>query len=379
MPKVANLMNKKGDMVLSFGIGIILALIVFIPLCAYLSRSVRLSDSAEISFNDMVNKLNSLTVGDGPSHISVELDKNTRIIAFPATQVPPSLEQEPECKLKPNIVARPPSCPEGKSCLCRCKKVETDKLDKCSDDVCKEIDNVYGVGMAIDREEGFPLDDFDTSSSELSSCSYQLRSERIHFIYAEKTASGITFCQQLDNGKCVPEALKTKEELTQKLSATIPKAFLNCNSRLGGQCSCGTFDASAVPAGATLKFSAAKSDSGADIMQFDVVDHAGNEMLASPQTIPVKFCTFNLNTKQDGEQPSEMTKNVGDTPAWTPKDTVFDYYKQNTNMPMLVRIADKVCIATNDQNTPYLYDMKTGGIFTNAGDFVITQECIYST
>ncbi len=156
VPKVNNLsllnMNKKAIM-LKFLVTVVLAIIIFIPACAFVTKFFfRLSPQGEDSFRDLINEVKDVAeAAEGEQRTFVlKMDAETVVAAFkPGTISIFSLEQEGAALSSDALAAlpewanidylaessivgisydlsTPPQC-LGSACLCLCRNVEREQ------------------------------------------------------------------------------------------------------------------------------------------------------------------------------------------------------------------------------------------------------------
>lgn len=117
--RINNGMNKKGLM-LKFLVTIILAILVFLPACLFLSNFFRLSEQAEKSFVEFSEAIKEVpTLEDKKKTQILILDKDTFVAGYNANQNVQLCTENGMC----GISSYPAEC-QGKSCLCLCQTFE---------------------------------------------------------------------------------------------------------------------------------------------------------------------------------------------------------------------------------------------------------------
>lgn len=123
--------NKRAIM-LKFLVTVILAIIIFAPACAFLSKFFRLSDQAKDSFNEFTDIIHDVEQGKASQLYLLKLDRKTALAYFEPHEEKVFLfvegvgtERAPSGDV---YFTRPNTCTDiTKSCLCLLQDVEGDK------------------------------------------------------------------------------------------------------------------------------------------------------------------------------------------------------------------------------------------------------------
>ncbi len=364
----------KGQIInLQFLIGIILALIVFIPLMMGLSRCTRLSNQADDSFKEMVAYLQgSREDGQGLQdgqlkEFSVYVDKNTRIVAFPSNSDQMEYHSSVghfDCSVDHTYkVDRPMECESGKPCICRCTN---DDKPECKGGQCHTVPEVLPSECEIkvkaesgetftmkDCTNGFALHRFDGSSSKsvgvkgvnIDLCAYPVKMPRLYSVYVEKIPAGIKFCTKLDDkGKCLTDSERAGPEAEKAIRATVVPSLERCqNGRSGNNCICGALE---LPEFGTDRMLSIKDEGGKTKITFE------SAVLKYPVVeLDIPFCTFSLTDGKIGGESS-----IFHLPDGSISETHRVTFPGNEIKPVLLRVAGKVCLGYHNSAATYTVD-----------------------
>jgi len=407
-------MNKKGSNIsLNFVVGILLAIIIFVPLLSIMSRCTRLSADAQQSFEEMSAKLLSAEIGDVVP-LKIDLDKSTRIVIFNSKTDKVFYKENADytvCNADDKNVKRPKSCLEGTSCTCLCRK---DGSDTCEDDLCYALKDAQGNnievldsdcsinyknaapsdafgfdsptggvadykvwgcegGFAIHRKDGWAGDSYGVGVGPVKVgvaplCDVRAHVPRTHFLYAQRTSKGFKFCYKLnENQECITPNEKQADELTNKIEAELSQKFESCQRRTGNSpCTCGFIDLGVVPNDGIITV----ENSGNGGTKFNAVNGNNEQIINGEQELNIPFCLYNLDTKSEEAGKIELRKYDTDDPS-------LKLPFRHNDKPVLINSGGKVCIAVHGLGTQYSYDENQGDIFTPNNDVVIQSECLY--
>jgi len=192
-------MNKKAQagIIIKIILGIIIALVIFIPACKVVDNVLRLSGQGLTSFNKLADNIQEVNAGNSGDSVAtaVFLDKDTAIIGF---------EKNVESvKLFGIPYLRPGVCPKEKSCLVLCRHMEpTAKERRCRDIKSDEfriyqfeLKGFYEQGKCTNGCEG----GFLIARKELVA-----EKPRERVVYADKGDGFVALCENRDSEKgCV--------------------------------------------------------------------------------------------------------------------------------------------------------------------------------
>ncbi|MEK6967166.1 MAG: hypothetical protein AABX51_00890, partial [Nanoarchaeota archaeon] len=338
--------------------GVILAIVIFVPLTAKLTSCIKTDEDAKKSFMKLAEDMRNL--GPDATPLKLDLDKNTAVVAFP-------INPATKCDMP-----RPLGCKTGEPCLCLFKKVDLGK-EKFEDEICEKIPEMAKTNGILRSDW---VGTFKTGDND--ACQYFIINPRTIFFYGQQSSSGIKLCAKLEGNSCLSQSEKENEIIAGKIKTELRK--LDGHSDRPGVpfCSLGFLNLEFMPAGSVLTIEGFTDSDGKEKTKYSAKSESGISITGSEQVISVPFCNFNLDVQSSGSNKVEITRYVSEDPAFDPGYTVNDYIDQKKDKPLLIKLDKKVCIATHDRNTKYLYDQDQGTVFTDAGNFVVQMACPYT-
>ncbi len=393
--------NKRaqGEMAFKAVGSIILAIILFFIVFSILGKCTRLSNQAQESPKQLVNAISAVSPGD-VVQTNVYLDKNTRIVAFPANVKSVTYKVEAMCS-NSVTVERPASCSLNEACICRCL---SDSKTECTDAQCYPVpydfavsscdktvkvkatdptQNSFGAltGWGVPTltmkfsncQNGFVVHRFESAVSQKGGwqslgqpCLYTVTEnpQREYVIYAERKADSIILCTSLDaTNHCALSADQNqKVDFAQKVQTNIVDTYSGCNSRISkenGACFCGTLDvASALLADQSVTLFGKNDDK--TYMQ----GTAKGEVLSVGSTIDTPFCVYDIDKDaMDSQTVVTFASSSGNTPIpdkFRIRNLVASGNSAADYSALLVKVGGKTCIASHDPNSAYAFDTPNG-------------------
>ncbi|MCK4521476.1 MAG: hypothetical protein KAU20_02800 [Nanoarchaeota archaeon] len=205
-----------------FLVGLIIALVVFIPTVLFASQFFRLSDQALDSYNKFAGLIESVDEGELES-IPLYMDKGTAIVGFSKDNDLFVVKNSP--KENAGILLKMEKsenlCMEGRACLCLCRKglefIRSPPTFECKKMICNELPENLDFAKNIPKEvkeiktwqlyhDGFMIYNDKKAPTNLGLIQYK---DRLKTIYIERKNDKIYICEK---SPCITAEMIEKRE-----------------------------------------------------------------------------------------------------------------------------------------------------------------------